>query len=88
MNTDTRVLPLGGILATVVAGSAAFLLGIAMMYLVHRRVLHRGTPKPLGSESAMGMPITKDTVHVINPLDVSDTELNRERRLSLLMNKV
>ena len=59
-----------------------------MMYLVHRRVLHRGTPKPLGSESAMGMPVTKDTVHVINPLDVSDTELNRERRLSLLMNKV
>merc|ERR1711937_843991 len=33
-NTDTHV-PLGGILATVVAGSAAFLLGIAMMYLVH-----------------------------------------------------
>merc|ERR1711937_345712 len=68
---------MGGLLAVV--GGGAFFLGIATMFVILRQ-------KSRGASTQAGHDV--DVAHVVNPLECPGKVVDRERRLSLLMQKV
>ena len=68
---------MGGLLAVV--GGGAFFLGIATMFVILRQ-------KSRGASTQVGHDV--DVAHVVNPLECPGKVVDRERRHSLLMQKV